>query len=55
MNHAEQIQAFADEVTALVERYRQEFDLPVAAAVGVLELVKLDIYSTERDNLNDSE
>lgn len=36
MDQKEQIQAFADDVQALVGRYANEFELSSAAAVGVL-------------------
>lgn len=44
MTTAEQTQAFADDIQRVVDRYRAEFELTIAAAVGVLELVKLDLY-----------
>ncbi len=44
MDHQEQIEAFAADVAKLINRYRREFELTVAAAVGVLELAKLDLY-----------
>lgn len=36
MDHCEQIFAFADELDNLVDRYREEWDLPIASVVGCL-------------------
>ena len=38
VNHEHQTIAFAADLDALVERYRDEFDLTYAAAVGVLQI-----------------
>lgn len=38
MSAAEQITAFESEIAALVEKYRAEFDLPYASAIGVLHM-----------------
>lgn len=38
MTHREQIEAFADDLDKLCERYSIEFDLPYASAVGVLQM-----------------
>jgi hypothetical protein len=48
MNQFQQIDCFACDIDALIHRYRSEFDLSVAAVIGVLEMTKLDIY---RDDL----
>ncbi len=40
MSDKEQIDAFAADLEALVSRYRAEFNLTLAAAVGVLEIQK---------------
>ena len=37
MSEEEQISALADDLDALVGRYRDEFDLSVAAVIGVLQ------------------
>lgn len=36
----EQIEAFADEIDNVVRRFRAEYDLTYAAAIGVLDLAK---------------
>jgi len=38
MNEKEQIQAFADDLDRLVDRYRGEFDLSYASVVGTLNM-----------------
>lgn len=38
MNGQEQTDAFASDLDALVERYRQEFDLTYAAVLGTLAM-----------------
>ncbi len=40
MSDKEQLDAFADDLEALVNRYRSEFDLTVGAVVGALEIQK---------------
>lgn len=46
MTQAQQIQSFSDDLKRLIDRYRSEFDLTVAGAVGVLEIAKLDLYTS---------
>lgn len=40
MTDSEQVKAFVDDLTALVKRYSEEFNLTTAAAVGAMEIVK---------------
>jgi hypothetical protein len=47
MDSQEQIDAFAIELDNLINRFRSEFDLSVAAAIGVLEIAKLEIYTQD--------
>jgi hypothetical protein len=44
MTEREQIAAFAKELAMLVDRYRREFQLSLASAIGTLEVVKLELY-----------
>ncbi len=44
MNQQEQTEAFAQDLTALINRYRREFNLTLASAVGTLETVKLELF-----------
>ena len=48
MTDREQLEAFANDIGNLVYRYRDEFDLTVAAMVGVLECAKFDIMECWR-------
>ena len=43
MSEASQLQAFEDELWRLIDRFVDEFDLPLVGAVGVLEVVKHDL------------
>jgi len=44
MNLEAQIKAFRADLEALCERYAVEFDLPVEAAVGVLQCAIIQAY-----------
>ena len=46
MNPEQQIQALTNDLMAVIQRYRSEFDITLAAYVGALELVKLDTINT---------
>lgn len=50
MTHQEQIAAFQADIEAVIERYRKEFDLPLASAVGVLEVIKHDLIEGEKQD-----
>ena len=43
MTDAEQIAAFEADLRKLIARYRAEFDLTLAAAVGTLEIAKQEL------------
>lgn len=38
MTHIDQIKALATDIHNVIDRYRQEFEVPVASVVGVLEI-----------------
>ncbi len=44
MDQAEQTLAFVSEIQKVVDRFRQEFDITNATAIGCLEIVKLSIF-----------
>lgn len=44
MSNAEQIAAFVTDIKKVIDRYRSEFDLPLASAIGSLEIVKLELW-----------
>lgn len=50
MSEKEQIAHFAQDLDNLITRYRQEYELSVASAVGVLEIVKHDLI---REHMED--
>ena len=52
MNQEDQTNAFHQDLINLVERYQQGFELTFASAIGVLEIVKLDLWLNERDSVN---
>ena len=47
MDHPDQVSAFAVDLHKLIDRYRAEFDLTLAAAIGTLEVVKLELFNSE--------
>jgi len=47
MNEREQIDAFAADLQRLIDRYRAEFNLTIASAIGTLEVVKLELFRNE--------
>ena len=47
MTHPEQVEALATDLKKVIDRYRAEFDLTVAAAIGTLEVVKLELFHQE--------
>ena len=53
MTEKEQIAAFAADVTAVVNRYRSEFQITIASAIGVLHVVAWEILTEEQDDTND--
>ncbi len=48
MTEREQVDAFADDLGKLIDRYRSEFDLTIAGVLGVLECAKLEIWEDSR-------
>jgi len=44
MSESEQVEAFAADLRRVIDRYCDEFEMTVAAAIGTLEVVKLDLY-----------
>lgn len=51
MNDAEQIAAFAADLQRVIDRYRAEFNLSLAAAIGTLEVVKLELFRNQSNEL----
>jgi hypothetical protein len=49
MSPEDEIEAFEKDLNALVDRYRAEFNLTLAAAIGCLEIVKLQLYKEHTD------
>ena len=47
MTDPEQIAALAADLQRVIDRYRAEFNLTLAAAIGTLEVVKLELFRTE--------
>jgi len=58
MTERDQITAFADDIDRLVDRYRSEFEISLASAVGVL-VMKAFLLCSEaydrRDELDDED
>lgn len=51
MSHKEQVAALERDLHALIDRYRSEFDLTLADAIGTLEVVKLAVWKSQIDQL----
>lgn len=45
---------FIEELERVITRFRQEYDLTYAEAIGCLELVKFDLVAEMRDEQEDS-
>lgn len=54
MSESEQIDALVSDLNKVIDRYRAEFNLTVAATIGVLECIKLDLWKEHADQ-RDSE
>jgi hypothetical protein len=50
MTDREQIEAFVGELQAVIHRFRSEFNLPVATAIGCIEMVKLGLFGDEMED-----
>lgn len=44
MTEQQQVLALASDLRKVIDRYKTEFSLTVASAVGCIELLKLDLY-----------
>lgn len=51
----EQCSAFVGEINNVVDRFRQEFNLPVSAVIGCLEMVKLGIFHEAMEEEDDED
>jgi len=47
MTDPEQIAALAVDLNQVIDRYRAEFNLTLAAAIGTLEVVKLELFHNQ--------
>lgn len=47
MNQQQQTEAFANDLKAIINRYRSEFHLTVASAIGTLEVIKLELFAEQ--------
>jgi hypothetical protein len=52
MTDAEQIAALAADLQRVIDRYRAEFHLTLAAAIGTLEVVKLELWKDQTNAQN---
>ena len=50
MTDPEQIDALAADRNKVIDRYRAEFNLTLAAAIGTLEVVKLELFQNQIDH-----
>ena len=52
MSDAEQTRAFISDISAVVDRYRAEFDITYAQVIGGLEMVKLELF---KESMNEGD
>jgi len=52
MSDAEQVSALAADLQRVIDRYRAEFNLTLAAAIGTLEVVKLELFNSESNPID---
>lgn len=50
MNEQEQVKAFVTDLQKVIDRYRAEFNLTVATAIGAIEVVKLELFHNESNH-----
>jgi len=50
MTDPEQIAALAADLQRVIDRYRAEFNLTLAAAIGTLEVVKLELWKEQTND-----
>lgn len=50
MSHKEQQAALEHELTAVITRFRSEYDLTLADAIGTLEVVKLCLFKDQMED-----
>lgn len=55
MTSQEQQDAFNNDLQALILRYTNEFDLTLADAIGVIEVVKFSLILQQFENVDDDE
>ena len=53
MNMDEQLAAFEEDLCRLIERYVNEFDIPMAAIIGLLQLRIHDICTSAYEDSED--
>jgi hypothetical protein len=51
MDNKEQLRAFAGDLERVIDRYRNEFDLTLAEAIGTLEIIKLVLFNQETNEI----
>lgn len=55
MTDREQIEAFTGDIFGVVDRYRAEFNLPNASAIGALEIVKASMLKSMLEEADDDD
>lgn len=55
MTDREQIEAFTGDILGVVDRYRAEFNLPNASAIGALEIVKASMLKGMLEDADDDD
>jgi hypothetical protein len=55
MNDRQQIQAFADDLDRLVDRYRDEWEISMAGVIGALEFKQFTLMQEAQRQAEDEE
>lgn len=53
MSHKEQQAALESELNAVVRRFRSEYDLTLADAIGTIEVVKLCLFREQMEDMKE--
>lgn len=49
VTESEQINAFVFDINRVIDRYRAEFNLTLASAIGALEVIKMELYNNQKN------
>lgn len=50
MNEKQQIEAMANDLKQVINRYKAEFELTLVSAIGTLEVLKLELFNEQKND-----